>query len=221
MNPGIIPDGSINGEGNQIGSGSCIPFDNSSWKCDVELCTVLHNNCNLCKDWIGHHDCDTTSFEQAKACFHTGRDEASVSNQVRLEQETMAARKETEALLREIQEGEAEMEWVTRDEKTIQDGTLLQLQVVGGFHEIGGAPRHTISAPSEPSQTRKRQHRSGSAPSEPSQPWKRQRQTYTPFHGRPFRPMTSPFASEHAGSGSEQDPIYIGSESEGGDDTAP
>ena len=205
MTPAIIPDGSINGEGDQIGSGST-RFDNSRWTCDLELCTVLHNRCRLCREWTTHHDDDADdaeSFEQAKVCFHT--DEALVSKQVGLEREMRAAREETEALLREIQESEAELAWVTQDEKTIEDRKQLQLQVVGGIHGVGGAPRHSRSAPSEP-----------------SQPRKRQRHTHTSSQ---CRPMTPPFASEpgplHAGSGSEQEPIYVGSESEGGDDTAP
>ena len=171
----------------------------------MELCTILHNRCKLCREWTTHHDDDANdakSFEQAKVCFHT--DEALVSKQVGLEWEMRAACEETEVLLHKIQESEAELAWGMQDEKTIGDRKQLQLQVIGRIHGVGGVPCHSRSTPSEP-----------------SQPQKRQCQTYTSSQ---CCPMTPSFASEqgllHAGSRSEQEPIYVGSKSEGGDDTA-
>ena len=194
MNPAINRDGSVNDEGNTR-------FDNSRWKCDLELCTVLHKSCELCEEWIEHHHDDTTSLERAKVSFHTGRDEALVSKQVNLEREMRAARQETEALQHELQEVQAEIEWVKRDQQTIEDaGKQWQLQVVGKIHEIGGAS-HSRSSPSDPSSRR---------------PRKRLRQTHTPSQ---YLPMTPPFTAEqrpiHVGSGSEQEPIHVGSDSEG------
>ena len=147
MNPAINRDRSINNKGNTW-------FNNSRWKCDLELCTVLHKSCELCEEWIEHHRNDTTSLEWAKVSFHTGRDEALVLKQVNLEREMRAARQETKVLQHELQEVQAEIEWVKRDQQTIENaGKQLQLQVIGKIHEIRGAS-HSRSSPLDPSSYR-------------------------------------------------------------------
>ena len=186
INPTINQDGSIYDEGNQ------------RWKCSLELCTVLHSRCKLCKDWIKHHNNDTMLFEQAKVSFHTGHDEALVLKQVDLEWEMSTACQETEVLQHELEEVQAEIEWVKQDQQTIKDTEKqLQLQVVRGACHSGSSPLKLSS----------------------SWPCKCLCQTHTSSQ---CCPMTPPFAVEqgpiHVVSRSKQKPIYIGSKSKGGDD---
>jgi len=137
------------------------------------------------------------SFEQAKVSFHTGCDKALVSKQVNLEWEMGIACQETKVLQHELKEVQAEIEWVKWDQQMNKDTEKqLQLQVIRGVC-------HSGSSPSEPSL---------------SQPCKCLHQTYTSSQ---CHPMTPPFAVEqgpiHVVSGSKQEPIYVGSEAEGGD----